>query len=156
MESEYEVNQASENRLAKVHPELAKRVRALVANLGAKGFPFEVVQGLRTYAEQEALFAQGRTKPGKIVTRARGGQSNHNFGLACDLCPTRNGTFDWNWRAAFLAINDEAEKVGLLWGGDWQKFLDLPHVELRGPTLAECRNLFEKGGLAKVWEAVKL
>lgn len=150
------MNQASINRLAKVHPELDVRARLLIDGLAAKGYQFEVVQGLRTYAEQDALFAQGRTKPGKIVTRARGGQSNHNFGLACDLCPVRNGTFDWNWREAFLAINAEAEKVKLNWGGDWVKFLDLPHVELAGPSVKECAQIFAKGGLQAVWAAVKL
>jgi peptidoglycan L-alanyl-D-glutamate endopeptidase CwlK len=149
------MNQASETRLSKVHPELAKRARLLIDALAAKGFPFEVVQGLRTYAEQDALFAQCRTKPGNIVTRARGGQSNHNFGLAVDICPVRNGKLDWNWRTAFLTIDSEAEKVGLLWGGDWHKFLDLPHVELAGPPLSQCRALFSQGGLAKVWAAVK-
>jgi hypothetical protein len=148
------MNQSSENRLSKVHPKLAARVRLLIAGLGANGFPFEVVQGLRTYVEQDLLFTQGRTKPGEIVTRARGGYSNHNFGLACDIAPVPNGKIDWNWREAFLAINDEAEKVGLLWGGDWTKFIDLPHVELKGPTLKECRALYVKGGLQAVWAKV--
>lgn len=149
------MNQASINRLAKVHPILATRVRALIDGLAAKGYPFEVVQGLRTYAEQDALYAQGRTKPGKIVTRAKGGQSNHNFGMACDIAPVRNGTIDWNWRQAFLAINHEAEKAGLLWGGDWSKFVDLPHVELPGPSIKESQILFKKGGLEAVWKEAK-
>ena len=45
-----------------------------------------VTQGLRTIAEQDELYAQGRTKPGKIVTNAKGGKSNHNSGLAIDVC----------------------------------------------------------------------
>ncbi len=150
------MNSASESRLAKVCPELEVRVRLLLSNLATKGYSFEVVQGLRTYAEQDKLFAQGRSTPGQIVTKARGGQSNHNFGLAVDIAPLRNGKIDWNYREAFLAINDEAEKVGLLWGGDWGKFVDLPHVELRGPTLGECRALFTNGGLESVWKSVKL
>jgi peptidoglycan L-alanyl-D-glutamate endopeptidase CwlK len=49
------------------------------------GVTFEVLSGLRSYAQQAALFAQGRTKPGKIVTNARPGSSWHNYGLAIDV-----------------------------------------------------------------------
>src|SRR3977135_4181957 len=93
-----EMNKSSENRLAKVHPKLAKGVTALIASLAAQGHTIEVVQGLRTFAEQDALFAQGRTKPGQIVTNAKGGQSNHNYGLAVDLCPLIDGKPQWKDR----------------------------------------------------------
>ena len=61
-------------------------------------FDFEVTQGLRTYAEQDALYAQGRTVPGEIVTNAAAGYSWHNFGNAVDLVPEdiTIGQPDWN------------------------------------------------------------
>lgn len=149
------MNSASAKRLGAVHPKLADKVQEIFLDLAAKGFTYEVVQGLRTYAEQDKLFAQGRTAPGNIVTKARGGESNHNFGLAVDVCPYRNGKLDWNYRAGFLALDAAAEKAGLNWGGDWKKFLDLPHLELPGPTLARCRTLYAQGKLVKVWAAVK-
>lgn len=149
------MNTASETRLKAVNPILASKVRVAIATLAKQGFQVEVVQGLRTYAEQDALYAKGRTKPGPKVTNARGGYSNHNFGLACDLAPFANNKPDWNNVRAFTAIGSAAKKEGLLWGGDWKKLVDRPHVELPGPSLAECRLLFQQGGLKKVWAAVK-
>lgn len=136
----------SEEKLAKVHPLLAKRVRKLV---GLTALDLRVVQGLRTYAEQDALFHQ---KP--KVTNARGGFSNHNFGLAVDLCPFKNDKPDWNDAEAFNEIGKYVHEMGgLEWGGDW-KFVDKPHVQLPGLTVSVCRSLYEKGGLALVWEKV--
>lgn len=149
------MNDASQKRLAKVHPELAKRVAPLVQELANQGHSIEVVHGLRTFAEQDALFAQGRTKPGQIVTRARGGQSNHNYGLAVDLCPFVNGKPVWNAAPAiWFAIGKAAAKQGLEWGGDWKKFLDKPHVQLPGLSVAQCLALYNKGGLENVWAKV--
>jgi peptidoglycan LD-endopeptidase CwlK len=147
----------SEKRLAAVHPELAMRVRTLIQHLRTQSFDIRVVQGLRTYAEQDALFAQGRTKPGQVVTNARGGFSNHNFGLACDLCPFKAGNPQWSDNVGFLAIGKAADLVHLNWGGHWFKLIDKPHVELAaGLTLAECRDLYDKGGLQAVWDAAKI
>jgi peptidoglycan L-alanyl-D-glutamate endopeptidase CwlK len=114
------MNDASRQRLSKVHPELAKRTTALIQALAKKGHTTEVVQGLRTFAEQDALYAKGRTKPGQIVTNAKGGQSNHNFGLAVDLAPFVAGKPQWNDKAGFIRIGAEAAKHGLEWGGNWK------------------------------------
>jgi hypothetical protein len=145
------MNIASQNRLKKVHPELARRVTLLIEELARNGLTVEVVQGLRTFAEQNELFKQGRTKPGQIVTRAKGGQSNHNYGLAVDLCPFVNGKPQWNDNAAFMRIGIEAAKLGLEWGGGWKKFIDKPHVQMPGLTVAQCLALYNKGGLENVW-----
>jgi hypothetical protein len=148
------MNDASKKRLAQLHPILQGRLQDLIES-GWKvfGVQFEIVQGLRTFAEQDALFAKGRNKPGQIVTRARGGQSNHNYGLAADLCPFENGKPNWN--ASFdvwQLLGDQARTRGLRWGGDWKKFVDKPHVELPGLTIAQCQALYRKGGLPLVWE----
>ena len=148
------MNDASLKRLSKVHPELAKRTTALIQALAAKGHTIEVVQGLRTFAEQDALYAKGRTKPGQIVTNAKGGQSNHNYGLAVDLCPFVEGKPQWNDKAGFVRIGAEAARQGLEWGGSWKKFIDKPHVQLPGLTTAQCLVHFKKGGLKKVWASV--
>ena len=143
---------ASERRLQQTHPALATAVRAAVADLAAKGTVVEVVQGLRTYAEQDALYAKGRTAPGQIVTQARGGESNHNFGLAVDLCPFTDNKPDWNApMSVWAAIGAAAEAHGLEWGGSWKKFLDKPHVQLPGMTVKECARCYETGGLDAVW-----
>lgn len=148
------MNNASQARLTKVHPRLAAGVTSLINALAAQGMVVEVVQGLRTFAEQDALFAQGRTKPGQIVTKAKGGESNHNYGLAVDLCPFVNGKPQCKDNAGFVRIGAEAVKLGLEWGGDWKKFIDKPHVQLGGLTVSQCSALFNKGGMQKVWDSV--
>lgn len=148
------MNDASRRRLDKVHPALASRIQALLDSLTQHGLQVEVVQGLRTFAEQDALFAQGRSRPGPVVTRARGGQSNHNYGLAVDLVPFNNGQPNWNAPlGVWTTIGREAEKLGLEWGGDWRKFVDKPHVQLPGLSVAECLSLFRRAGnkLDLVW-----
>jgi peptidoglycan L-alanyl-D-glutamate endopeptidase CwlK len=146
------VNTSSENRLKKVHPELASRVREVAAALAQGGINIEIVQGLRTFAEQDALFAQGRTKPGLVVTRARGGQSNHNYGLAVDVVPFTDGKPNWNApNSVWMAIGAEGEKQRLEWGGSWKKFIDKPHLQLGGLSIKQCFTLFKKGGLEDVW-----
>lgn len=143
---------ASESKLSKVHPLLQSRIRKVIAAL--EPVEYRVVQGLRTFAEQDALFAQGRTKPGKKVTNARSGQSNHNYGLAVDLCPFVDGEYAWKSEKLFDAIGDAVHAVGgLEWGGNW-KFVDKPHVQLPGLTVSLCRKLYDEGGIAAVWDRV--
>jgi peptidoglycan L-alanyl-D-glutamate endopeptidase CwlK len=148
------MNDASRRRLDKVHPTLATAIQTLLEILAQNGMQVEVVQGLRTFAEQDGLFAQGRSKPGPVVTRARGGQSNHNYGLAVDLVPFNGGQPNWNAPlGVWTTIGSEAEKLGLEWGGDWKKFVDKPHVQLPGMSIAECLSLYRRAGnkLDLVW-----
>lgn len=98
---------------------------------------------LRTFAEQDALYAQGRTKPGAKVTNAKGGQSYHNYGLAVDIVllvdKDGNGSFEtasWDTKSDFDGDKkaDWQEVVAIFkrhgweWGGDW-KFMDAPHFQ---------------------------
>lgn len=146
------MNESSIKRLAAVHPLLREKILELERICRARGIEIAVVQGLRTFAEQDALFAKGRTKPGKRVTNARGGQSNHNFGLAVDLAPIKDGEILWDDEAPFRTIGRCAVTLGLEWGGDWKSFVDLPHVQIPGPSVAECLALYRKGGIKAVWE----
>ena len=82
----------------------------------------------RTIAAQDALYAQGRTSPGSIVTNAKGGSSFHNYGLAIDICEVKeDGTIDWNYNNGEL--DEIAKKYGLEWGGDWHT-KDRPHFQI--------------------------
>jgi len=98
---------------------------------------------LRTFAEQDALYAQGRTKTGPKVTNAKGGQSYHNYGLAIDIVllkdNDRNGTFEtasWETKVDFdkdgksdwMEVVAIFKRYGWDWGGDW-KFTDMPHFQ---------------------------
>lgn len=143
----------SARRLATVHPLLADRGVRLLGQCAAAGLALMVTQGLRSMAEQDALFAQGRTAPGRIVTKARAGHSYHNFGLAFDvLVLDAMGKADWDtanpgWRLA----GQVGKSLGLEWGGDWNDFPDLPHFQLTGGlSLGRCRTLC-RSGLEAVW-----
>lgn len=151
------LNPASQRRLAKVHPMLSTAIQKLVQTCSDKGYVIEVVQGLRTYEEQNMLYAQGRTHKGPKVTNAKGGQSYHNFGLAVDLCPFKNGAPDWEDEKGFNLIGTTAESLGLDWGGRWQKFPDRPHVQLDTiPTLPDCRTLYANTKtLDEIWKRSK-
>jgi len=148
----------SEQRLALVHPLLAAKVRSAAAALETKGIYFRVAQGLRTYAEQDALYAQGRTVPGKIVTNAPGGYSNHNFGCAVDCYPFllgESGNLNWEPKSQqFSLMVDALVAEGLLWGGNWHSLPDYPHFQLANvpvnPTNTD-RAAFLAGGLQRVW-----
>jgi hypothetical protein len=90
-----------------------------------------VAQALRTVAEQNELYAQGRTKPGKIVTNAKGGESNHNSGLAIDVFIVNcDRTIDLNSKVPPDVVKI-ANEEGFEWGGDWKKFKDYPHFEMK-------------------------
>lgn len=150
-------------RLEGLHPALVSRAIELAELCEHAGLSFIVTAGLRTHVEQDALYAQGRTTPGKIVTKAKGGESWHNYGLAFDFVPVleARNSITGKQLADFLLWNDQAaewnligrlgESIGLEWGGSWTKFKDLPHFQLiAGLTITEAKTL----SLADVWQAV--
>lgn len=112
---------------------VADKTRNVIKKMAKKGIYLCVAQGYRSSAEQNALYAQGRTKPGAVVTNAKGGQSNHNYGVAVDLCLyTSDGkNVIWEsttsrWKTVVSAMKAEEFE----WGGDWKSFKDYPHFEL--------------------------
>jgi peptidoglycan LD-endopeptidase CwlK len=146
----------SEARLAQVHPELSRRIHQLAEMLP---YMLRVTQGLRTYAEQNALYDQGRTTPGKIVTEAKGGYSMHNFGLAVDVVPmSASGQPDWNDKdAQWAEILAKAPACGLAEGAAWRTFPDEPHLypqEVPASPDDNMRYLFNEGGVQAVWDAL--
>ena len=108
------------------------------ATVGPLGAVYSVQQGLRTVAQQNALYAQGRTEPGAIVTNAPGGSSAHNFGLAVDLYPVINGAIDWGvppgpaavqaWNDLWNAVRSQGD---LVTGQDFTGLADPGHVEFK-------------------------
>lgn len=117
----------------------------------AYGYEYKAISGNRTWEEQAKIYAQGRTAPGKIVTNARPGYSNHNFGIAVDMGVFKGGKYldelnpaeseTFHRKAAVVA-----EKYGIEWGGSWKSFKDYPHFEYKtGKTLAQLRQLVTEG-----------
>lgn len=153
------MDQISEQRIAQVHPALAALIAKLDSELTVKGIQVRVVQGLRTFAEQDALYAEGRTKPGRIVTNARGGYSAHNFGYAVDLIPGVRGKDPWepNWNAEhpdFTEMVNAGVALGLVSGSRWTSIKDEPHFQLAGMPVTpteEMREYLKANTLQEFW-----
>ncbi len=115
-----------------------------------------ITHTLRTIEEQDALYAQGRTKPGKKVTNAKGGQSYHNYGMAFDICLIIDGKtaswdmeedFDKDHEADWMEIVHIAKKHGWEWGGEWPKFKDAPHFQKTyGYTTTKLKSMMKGSG----------
>lgn len=135
-----QVKDKSAARLNGLHPVLVASAKALITRSYVIGVPIVITQGLRTIAEQNALYAQGRSKPGPIVTNAKGGTSYHNYGLAFDfaLLLPNGTTISWDMNrdgdkdkaADWREVVGEAKELGLEWGGDWTSFKDYSHLQM--------------------------
>lgn len=134
------VDERSEKNIATLLLPVRQYARALIHAAAAQGIKIIITSGSRTYAEQDALYAQGRTKPGKIVTKAKGGQSNHNFGIAFDVTIFNGKTPIWE-SPLYKVVGALGKRLGLTWGGDWTSIVDEPHFEYnpRGYSLAQLR-----------------
>lgn len=151
----------TEQRVALLHPKRRIEVAYLV-NIAEAKFPINmairIVQGLRTFEEQDNLRALGRTKVnpdgktskrpmGYTVTDAKGGQSLHNYGLAIDFAilhdKDNNGSYEelsWDTTMDFdkdgivdwQEVVSEFEKAGWEWGGKWRTRIDRPHCQKTG------------------------
>jgi peptidoglycan L-alanyl-D-glutamate endopeptidase CwlK len=109
---------------------------------------------LRTFAEQNAIYAEGRTKPGSIKTNAKQGFSFHNYGLAIDIALIidgktaswdMKGDFDKDGKSDWMEVVAIFKQFGWEWGGDW-KFFDGPHFQKTfGKSVRELLALHEAG-----------
>lgn len=145
-----QIKNKSAPRLTGLHPVVLAAANALIECCYTCGVPVQITQGLRTIAEQDALYAQGRTKPGPVVTNARGGQSYHNYGLAIDfaLLLPNGSSVSWDMArdgdndqaADWLEVVQQAKRLGFEWGGDWTSLKDYPHFQMSfGLTLSKLR-----------------
>jgi len=141
-----EVDARSERVIASLLIEVQPLARALVHKAQENGIAIKIISGLRTYDEQNALYAQGRTAPGNKVTNARGGYSNHNFGIAFDVGVFESGRYLGN-SPKYKAVGVLGGELGLEWGGNWKTIVDEPHFQLR-PMWA--KNLTERDMLAEL------
>ena len=156
--------------LSNIYPPFAEKCKNLLQICESRGVRYYMISGYRSVTEQNELYAQGRTKPGQIVTNARGGQSAHNFGIAIDFCRDvdmqRSGLQpSWN-TPDYKVLGEEAVRLGLESGLYWN-FKDAPHIQLplaklginlfpvaNGKSGSNLPNLLEKwnaGGLKNVF-----
>ena len=144
-------------RIQLLHPKLRDEASSIYdeicAALSGRGM-CRFAYTLRTFAEQNALYAQGRSVPGKIVTNARGGQSYHNYGLAIDIVLIIDGKtaswdvktdFDGDGKSDWMEVVSIFKQHGWEWGGDW-KFSDQPHFQKTfGKSVRELQSLHLNG-----------
>lgn len=138
-------------RIKLMHPALREKLLDEYLTINTKlpkGVRLRFAYTLRTIAEQNELYAQGRTKKGNIVTNAKGGQSIHNYGLAFDIVllydKDNNGTFEtasWEMNSHWNNVVSFFKSKGWSWGGDWANFKDYPHFEYKnGKTWRDYAN----------------
>ena len=119
-------------------PPAKQRAEAFIAAAKAKGIDLLVTSTYRDNESQDALYAQGRTTPGNIVTRAKAGQSWHNYRCALDVVPLVNGKAIWDDQALWKQVGEIGKSCGLEWAGDWVTFKEFPHFQYTGGlTLAQ-------------------
>lgn len=147
----YVLSDASIEKMKGVHPKLIELMKKAI---GDSPYDFKIIQGLRTAEYQNSLYQQGRTKPGKIVTKLDGynRKSNHQakadgYGHAVDIAVCGyydgNGNYVKSTTDAEMFDNKKlveisrhvkavAKETGLeiVWGGDWKTLYDTPHYEL--------------------------
>ena len=139
------LGQYSLSLLSTLQPAMRPLVQTLLDNCEAAGIPCDLVQGARSYAEQQKVYDQGRTAPGPIVSNAPPGDSYHNFGLAVDLVPRVYKSLpNWNPTGPYWAqVGQIGEALGLTWGGRFSR-PDKPHFELEAAPLSELKAYWNK------------
>ena len=129
-------------KIEDLHPTVQDKCRAHMAACEEAGITLIVTSTYRSPEEQAVLYAQGRTAPGKIVTKAKPGQSMHNHRLAYDVVPLRNGKPVWGTSGEdgvlWQKVGALGVAQGLEWAGNWVKFKESAHFQwTNGLTLAE-------------------
>jgi len=152
----------SQARLELVNPSLAAAISQMDVILSQENIQFRVTQGLRSWTEQNALYAQGRTIPGAIVTNAKGGESWHNYGVAVDLVPMDQipPQPDWDishpvWQR-MIAVG---KSLGLYSGSDFTCLKDFPHFQETGrfpigSPNSEAQQIYQNEGAQAFWQEV--
>lgn len=128
----------------KLHPWLDYKLTVLLKKCAKKKIYLIITEGFRTKKYQDQLYAKGRTKPGKVVTNAKGStySSQHMWGIAFDIAiQYKKDLYDINTIKKVAKI---AKGIGLGWGGDWKSIVDTPHFYLSewGSTTTRLKALY--------------
>jgi peptidoglycan LD-endopeptidase CwlK len=144
-------------------PTFRERLERGLAAARAAGLQVHVFEANRTTARQAALYAQGRTEPGPVVTRARAGFSWHQYGVAADLVfdgAPEEGV-QWSWDGDYVGekkgdyerLGAIMQMAGLEWyGAVGAPFIEMPHFQLSlGMNVYDAMRIAERGGNRAVW-----
>jgi len=116
-------------KLEDLHPKVAEMCKTFIQKGKEQGIDILITSTYRDNESQNALYAQGRTAPGKKVTNAKGGQSFHNWRVAFDFVPLVNGKAQWNNLTLFKKCGEIAKSQGLEWAGEWKSFKEYAHCQ---------------------------
>ena len=132
------INDSAEN-LKNLHPAVQAGAKDLIRlSHSCYNIDIRITQGYRTKKQQDALYDQGRSRAGEIVTNARGGESMHNYGLAFDFVQMVDGDISYDLeydgnnsgKSDWREVAAVGKALGFEWGGDWKRFVDYPHFEM--------------------------
>ncbi len=122
-----------------LNPIVEEKKNTLINQAAKKKIDIVITEGIRSFAKQDQIYQQGRSRPGRIVTYTKAGESYHNYGLAFDFALVdHSGNIIWNTqydgnqngKADWYEVADLGKKLGLEWGGDWPSFKDDPHFQM--------------------------
>jgi peptidoglycan L-alanyl-D-glutamate endopeptidase CwlK len=114
-------------------PLVKERAEKFLEDCRHQGIDLLVTSTYRDAESQNLLYAQGRTSGGRIVTRAKGGESFHNYRCALDVVPLVNGKPDWDGTHDIWGrVGAIGKANGLDWAGDWKSFRELAHFQYTG------------------------
>lgn len=138
----------SESNIITLCPKAQVLARKFLTVFKNAGMDVRIISGTRTYAEQDALYRKGRgNSTEKVVTNAKGGQSNHNFGLAWDIGLFENGKYITT-SSKYNQLYPLVKNLPMLeWGGNWISIKDNPHYQHSSlfDKISDLRNAFEAG-----------
>ena len=110
-----------------------ERVEHFLSLCKDEGIDLLVTSTYRDNESQQALYEQGRTTAGKVVTNAKAGDSWHNWRCAVDVVPMVNGKPNWDGsHPVWSKIGELGEQAGLEWAGRWRSFKELAHFQYTG------------------------
>ena len=116
-----------EDQIKLLYPPFAESVQDFLQKTRKEGLIGGIYSGLRTYDDQDELYAHGRSSKGPLVTCAKAGQSFHCFGLAIDyVFKDKHG--NWTWQGPYSVVGEIAKECKLEWGGNFLA-VDKPHVQ---------------------------
>jgi peptidoglycan L-alanyl-D-glutamate endopeptidase CwlK len=164
------IDKVSKKRAELLHPFIRKDVedsiKYLNENVLTGPAKVRITSGLRTFEDQEKLYNQGRTTPGKIITNAKPGFSFHNYGLAFDFCLIIDGkTASWNMTKDYsgsgtsdwMEVVEYFKRKRYNWGGDFKSFKDYPHIQMDyGITIKVFLERYKKKDFIDIENYVKI
>ena len=127
--TESEIQNINIQRLSEVNNDLAKACMQIIQSAKNLGYSLIVAEGYRSAEKQNSYYAQGRTKPGKVITYKKGNEGKHTQRKAVDFDFVVNGKQSNAQNNNWNVIGQFAKELGLIWGGDW-KLRDYRHVEM--------------------------